>query len=347
MFLGKMIGFLVKVAGKTGVVSLFLALVLNTTLQARDIVDMAGRRVRIPDDIKRLVPYDNKTNVLLFPVAGDLLVAKARAMESPDLKYISPAYLRLREVDTKSSEEVLKLRPDVLIVGSIVGSTEDITRYTAFSEKIRVPLIVVDLDLMRLDKTYEFLGKLLDRPKEAGLCVDFIRGIYSDVKTRTTGKRVGGKAYLANDNNGQRTAPDGSNHEQVFNVMKVQNVAKTDLDEKGFALVSMEDLMVWKPEYIFCIGKGENSPYRTVLKSVLWRNLPAVKNKRVYNVPSEPFLWFDMPPSVNRLLGLIWFNGLFYGQPPATTMQQVQNFYRLFYKYNLSEKEYRHLFSWQ
>jgi len=51
-----------------------------------------------------------------------------------------------------------------------------------------------------------------------------------------------------------------------------------------------------------------------------------------------------MPPSVNRLLGLIWFSNLFYGQSDQVTREKVKNFYRLFYKYNLTDKEYAALF---
>ena len=37
-----------------------------------------------------------------------------------------------------------------------------------------------------------------------------------------------------------------------------------------------------------------------------WRNIPAVRNDRVYVPPDVPFGWFDAPPSLNRLLGVQW-----------------------------------------
>lgn len=325
----------------------FQLLLPVTMLQARQVTDMAGRKVTIPDRITRVLPYDNKTNVLLFPISGNRMVAKARSMESPSLKYISKEFLDLKEFDPANAEAVLSLKPDILVVGAIVDDPGDVAAYVAFSQKVRIPLVVVSLDLMSLDKSYEFLGEVLGKNAEAAACATQIRKIYTEVQQAINGRRIAGKAYMANDNDGLRTAPDGSNHAQLFEVMGIRNAAKVQLDSKGFAVVSMEQILLWNPDWIFCVGKGVSSPYRSILKSPLWRQVTALKTKRVCIVPSEPYLWFDMPPSVNRLLGLVWFSQLFYGLPDVATQSYVRDFYRIFYKYNLTDKEYAGLFRWQ
>ncbi len=320
---------------------------VGTNLFARQITDMAGRRVTIPARLSRVIPYDNKTNVILFPIAGSQMIAKARSMENPSLKYISKDFLKLREVDTKNAEEVIKLKPDLLIVAAFASDREDLVRYEAFSKKVNIPLVVVDLELMRLDKSFEFLGQLLGKSVDAATLSAFIRSIYQEAAHYKVNKRIAGRAYVANDNDGLRTVPQTSNHAQLFEEMGIPNAVKAPLNAKGFALVSMEQILAWNPNYIFCIGKGEACPYRTILKSALWRNITAVKTKRVFWVPDQPYSWFDMPPSVNRLLGLVWFSDLFYGQPNNVTRDKVKEFYRLFYKYNLTDKEYARLFMWR
>jgi len=322
-------------------------LIFSKNTLARQITDMAGRKVTIPDKINSVLPYDNKTNVMLFSVAADLMTAKARSMESPYLKYISNDFLKLKEVDSKNAEEVLKLHPDIIVVVSFTNDRGSLSRYTEFSKQVNIPLVIVDIELMNLDKSYEFLGELLGRQEQVKPYVRFIQQVYANVKANKESKTLKINAYLANDNNGQRTAPAGSSHAQLFDELGINNVAKTSLDANGFAIVSMEQVLAWSPDYIFCMGKGENSPYRTILKSSLWRSLPATKNNHVYYVPSEPYLWFDMPPSINRILGLIWFNQLFYNQSLSATQETITEFYRLFYKYNLTEKEYQGLFKWQ
>ena len=76
-------------------------------IQARQITDMAGRVVIIPDKLSRVVPYDNKTNVILYPVAGSMMIVKARAQENYNLKYVAGDLLNKPEIDTRNAEEVL------------------------------------------------------------------------------------------------------------------------------------------------------------------------------------------------------------------------------------------------
>ncbi|MFT3739319.1 MAG: ABC transporter substrate-binding protein [Breznakibacter sp.] len=314
---------------------------------ARTITDMAGRVVTVPDQIKRVVPYDNKTNVVLFPVAGDLMVAKARSRENPMLQCISSEFLNIREVDTKNHEEVLKLKPDIILVAAFTSGIENLSNYASFSVKTGIPMVFVDLDLMHLDKSFEFLGTLLGRETQAVICADFIRSIYREAMQYKNNSTVKGKVYVANETSGLRTVPAGSNHAQVLDVMGIGNVALTGADTKGFAHVSLEQVMMWNPDYIVCLGKSNNSPYRQILKSPMWKSINAVKRQKVFNVPSSPYLWFDMPPSINRLLALVWFSELFYQQPAVQTQQKVTEFYRIFYKYTLTDSDYRKLFAWQ
>jgi iron complex transport system substrate-binding protein len=311
---------------------------------------MAGREVTLPDTLRRVLPYDNKTNVLLFPVAGELMIARARWMRASYFMFITPAWSRLREVDMRQAEEVMRLHPEALIVGAFPEDRTSIEEYAAFAKRVNVPLVVVDIDLMHMDKAIDFLGNLLGRQARAAELSGFIRSVYRDVEEIQRRNTVGEKrprAYMANDANGLRTAPRGSRHAQLFDVLGVENVVAAPPGANGFAYVSIEQLLLWRPEYILCVGKGEVNPYRTVCKSSLWRTLPAVQSGRVYYVPEDPYSWFDIPPSANRLAGLIWFMGLFGEQTEDITEKHIREFYRLFYNYTLSDREYRRLFEWR
>ncbi len=325
---------------------IFICFWSTTSLIAREITDMAGRKVIIPDKITRVIPYDNKTNVLLYPIAQEKMIVKARAKVSPDLKYISKEYLRLPEADTRNLEEVIKLEPDFIVVGTFVDDKDGLDMYLHFAERVQKPIVFVDIELMHLDKSYAFLGELFQCKEKADRYVDFINDVYGMTKKMVT-KENPSKVYLANMNDGLRTTPDKSSHAQLFDIMHLQNVSKVKMNSNGFANVSIEQIMVWDPEYIFCLGKGQSSPYRNILKSSLWKIISGVKNDNVFFIPAEPFPWFDMPPSVNRLAGMIWFLEVFYDQEPAVTRRKIIDFYKLFYGYELTTKEYEQLFLWQ
>ena len=80
---------------------------------AAEITDMAGRRVTVPDIIEKVLPYDNKTNILIYSISGKKMIAKAWAGENSGMKLIASDYLAKPEIDTKNAEEVLKLNPDI------------------------------------------------------------------------------------------------------------------------------------------------------------------------------------------------------------------------------------------
>ena len=126
--------------------------------------------------------------------------------------------------------------------------------------------------------------------------------------------------------------------------MGIKNAVNAPMDAKGFSIISIEELMSVNPDYIFCMGKGNSNPYNKVTNNNVWSKLPALQDGRIYKVPSQPFIWFDMPPSINRLCGLIWFNGIFNNQPTEVTQKKIKEFYEIFYKYPLNDKEYLALF---
>ncbi|MDR3129213.1 MAG: ABC transporter substrate-binding protein [Tannerellaceae bacterium] len=334
-------------AGLTRIALYIHILLFSLALHGRVVIDMYGRKVTLPDTLRRVIPYDNKTNVLLYPLAGEKMVARARWMRASYFELITPTWMKLREIDTRQAEEVMKLRPEAIIVGAFLDDRTSIEGYIAFAERVNIPLVVVDIDLMRLDKTINFLVSLLGRSERSEALTAFIRDVYHDVATLPPLTGIRPKVYMANDPNGLRTAPRSSRHAQLFDILQVDNVVRSPLEANGFAYVSIEQLLLWQPEYILCVGKGEVNPYRTVLKSALWRSIPAVRQRKVYYVPEDPYSWFDIPPSANRLAGLIWFMELFRGQAKEVTERRIKEFYRLFYGYELSEKEYWKLFEWR
>src|SRR4029077_15394378 len=71
-----------------------------------------------------------------------------------------------------------------------------------------------------------------------------------------------------------------------------------------------------------------------------WRRLSAVRNKRVYLEPDNPFGWIEHPSGVNRLIGLYWLSSLFY---PDATQEDLRattcDFYDKFYELKLTNAQ--------
>ena len=68
------------------------------------------------------------------------------------------------------------------------------------------------------------------------------------------------------------------------------------------ANVTREQVYAWNPDIVVT----NNPEFWKARKEQDWASLPAVAQGRVYLAPALPFGWIDEPPSVNRLLGLLW-----------------------------------------
>jgi iron complex transport system substrate-binding protein len=319
--------------------------------RAREIVDMAGARMTVPDRIERIVSYDPKTTALLYAVAGDMLIARGAGGGSAmhgkmtTVKFIADDYLNIKEIDAANVEEVMRRRPDIVVFGVNLTDAPDLSRYRNYAERSGIALVIVDLELTKLDKSLLFLGELLDRSDKARRCADFITNIYAMAAECRSQTPKAGSAYLAARSTGLMSAPENTSHTQVFTLLNISIVVEGALNAHGFTQVSLEQVLAWNPSFIFCIGAESANPYRTILKSGAWRTVKAVRERQVYRVPSDPFPWIDMPPSVNRIAGVIWLANIFYGRSNEETKHDITQFYRLFYNYELTDKDYNSIFN--
>jgi iron complex transport system substrate-binding protein len=322
---------------------LFFSGLIN--LYPRTITDMAGRTVEIPDKPERVFPYDPKTSILLFPLIGDKMIATSELPGKETMKYIAKNFIQLPVVDVKNIEEVILASPHIIISG-FYNKNDNSEPVLSLGKKLGIPVVLVDLSLDHLDQSYIFLGKLFGREKESRPLVSFMQTLYHRTDSLRTVKRaVTQSAYYTMGASGLLTDPSGSRHTEVFDMLAIPNAAKVALPTGGHSQVSLEQVLAWNPDMIFTSSfRGESNAYSKITTDSKWSSIRAVKNHKVYRVPDQPMGWFDHPPSVNRIPGVIWLCQVFYGQEEAMTMSFIRRFYQLFYKYNLSEAEYYSLF---
>ena len=70
----------------------------------------------------------------------------------------------------------------------------------------------------------------------------------------------------------------------------------------------------------------------------------AIRSGRYYEVPAAPYNWMGFPPSVQRLLGMMWMETLLY--PDAVDFDlktEVQTYFDLFYHCQLTDAQYEAL----
>ncbi len=314
----------------------------------RLITDMAGRQVKLPDQVKRVYAVGH-TIPMVAAVAPDLLASNYRLSEQAR-PYLHPAFFEGKTTPSAGNrftdEEVLKMAPDLVVMEAIPGAEE---RAERLAERLRTPVVLVDLDLLQSKRSFTFLGNVLQRPEQAQVLVDFIRThidpIPAKAKTIPSEKRV--RVYYAEGPDGLSTNPSGSSHTQVLDYVGGINVAQVvNLPDEGMSAVSLEQLYLWQPDLILVWTPAADklTTYQAIMDNPLWRRLKAVKDKQVVQIPWLPYSWFDRPPSSNRILGVLWLAQTLYPEVYRLDLVTLTREYvKTFYHRDISEAEARYL----
>jgi len=123
----------------------------------------------------------------------------------------------------------------------------------------------------------------------------------------------------------------------VLRLIGVANVADAAAGGSGeLTPVSREQIYAWNPDAVMTNNPG----FWKVREGPEWNALAAVASGRVYLAPSLPFGWLDEPPSVNRLLGLLWVGHTLYPAVSTDDLRaEARDFYRQFYRVELDGEQ--------
>lgn len=311
-------------------------------LPTHEVTDMAGRKMLVPDTIRRI--YVNKpASILMYAIAPDMLVSRSLWMNEGTKRFLKPSYLQLPYMDG-SVEEIVKLKPDIIISSfNINPKTKDDA--DKLSKKTGIPVFMVEMDMAKYEPTFKILGKLLNRQAQTDRMIGFLHTYIDSISVKakklTEKQRV--HVYYAEGGRGLNTDPSGSFHSQILDVVGALNVAQTGVVAgQGMSAVSMEQILLWNPEIIL-VWTGMSTSMTTLqyIKSDnLWAKTQAVKNNRVYQIPFQPFGWFDRPPGTNRIMGAIWTAELLYPEVYHFDLNKItREYFDIFYHHNLTDDE--------
>jgi iron complex transport system substrate-binding protein len=316
----------------------------------RTITDMAEREVTIPSTIERVFA-DRFLSLAIFALDPHLL-CNATFSVSPDArKYIAASYYAGKTLTDDEDEEILRLRPDVILIANLGEWSRD--EADKRQRRLKIPVLVVDFAIASWVQTYAFLGRALNRPKASQRIVGwlnrYIVPLHEQAKTLPDDRRPG--VYYAEGHAGLNTEPPGSFHSQVMDYLNVKNVADVKAGSiHGMSQASIEQIWIWNPEVILVWSgypsgmglpreqKKDHNTLQHIVSSPAWAHVKAVEAGRVYQIPSLPFGWFDRPPSTNCLPGVLWLAGILC--PEIVTFDRnaaLKEYYELFYHVRLMD----------
>ncbi|MDD2853012.1 MAG: ABC transporter substrate-binding protein [Desulfuromonadaceae bacterium] len=324
---------------KMFLLTLLFALSCATVAESRQITDMAGRTVTLPDTIRRVFTASPPATYMLYAVDPALLVGVNYTFREEEKRFLRPEIARIPVIGgffgqgkSINMEVLLQHKPDVVVIWSTLGQKAD----ELFVEKLNkagIPTVFVNLDrLENYPDAFLFLGNLLDRKERARKLADYARETFKSVSKAVAAipEKERLKIYYAEGPDGLATERETSWHAELIPLAGGRNVHKGEqqFESGGMEKISMEQVMIYDPEAIIT---HDRTFYDSLAKDRRWQSIRAVKNRRVYLIPGIPFNWFDRPPSFMRLLGLKWLaNQLYPKRYPLDIQAETKQFYKLF-----------------
>jgi len=311
---------------------------------ARIVTDSAGRRLEVPQQIARVLAAGPPASILLYTLAPEKMIGWVRAPTPEEKPFLRESVRELPEYGrltgrggTANLENVLKFKPDLVIDIGSVGPTY-VSLANNVQEQTKIPYLLLDGTLKGTAEVYRMLGDILgvkDRAEQLAR--------YADETLNGFGARLGSipdaqrpKVYYGRGPDGLETGLAGSINMEVLERVGAINVAAS-AGAGGLARVSLEQVLAWNPDVILALDPAF---YRAVKTDPLWTSIKAVRDGRIYLVPKLPYGWFDLPPGVNRLMGVRWLMSVLYPkQFPENLREATRDFYKRFYQVALSEQQ--------
>ena len=192
--------------------------------------------------------------------------------------------------------------------------------------------------------------RLLDEAEKAEQLAAYAEKTFADIAAMDIPEEEKIRLYCGSGQDSLETAPAGSSHGQLSDLVNAVNVAALELGEGTRVQISAEQLLAWDPDVIVTLGEAKagmsgSAAAMAILENPDYAALKAVRNGAVYGVPNAPFSWVDRPPASNRLVGVRWLSGLLYPQYLTFDVdEEVREFFSLFYHVDLTDEQLQALY---
>ena len=316
----------------------------NTAPETRVFTDSVGREVTVPVQIDRIAVSGPMAQIVLFALCPDKLVGISNAWDESAAQYLDTEYYNLPLLGQLyggkgelNLETLLESGAQVVIdVGEAKGSiVEDLD---ALQEQTTIPFVHIDAALATMDETYTLLGDLLGMPDEAKALADYCRSTYDRALTIADSVEKANLLYITGDA-GLNVIAQGAYHAEVIDLLSNNLAVVDEPSSKGTGNeVDMEQILNWNPDVILF---APDSIYDTVAGDAAWQGVTAIQNGAYYEVPMGPYNWMGFPPSVQRLLGMLWMAKVLYPEAADYDLYtEAAQYFKLFYHCDLTREQY-------
>lgn len=295
---------------------LILFFIFAALLQARIIEDHHGRKVEIPEHITKIYAASPPLAMSLLAFNPDLIAGLNTPFNEEQKKYVGSAFSKpivggfMGEGKTPNFEILANIKPDVVLIWARMQGSEKIVNKL---KNLGIPVLYVKNEsIYDLIAQFELYAKLSGDTKRAEELIAYTKKSLSLVESLQDelSKQKQVRYYFAQGLDGLSSECEGSFHLEPFSYAGAKNALNCKMSSNyGMEKISMETILLSNPDVIVAM---EKQFIDNISQNPQFKNLRAVKDGKIFLVPSHPFNYISRPPSFMRLLGIRWLIKSFY-----------------------------------
>lgn len=313
------------------------------------ITDMVGRTVELDAPASTVFGAGPPATALLYTFDPAVMAGWNTPASDQMLQYVPDEIADLPVVGRVTGgkgdfnpEGLLEQGVDLIIDAgdldeSYVETADDLQEQTG------IPVVMLSTDPEELDEAYEILGTLTgnaERAQEIGAhTTEIVETVSATAETIPEEERA--TIYYGAGADALNTAGAGSIHTRVIEAVGAVNVVDIDSERSGRVDVDSEQILAWDPDWV--IVSPDTQEDQIAVDPTSHPNLgtlSAFDEDAYLLTPKQPFGWFDGPPSVNQVLGMIWVaESVYPDEYDFDLTQEVIDFYDVYYHYEMDETE--------
>ena len=311
---------------------------------------MSGEPLTIPAHPQRIYTFSHSFAILVALAPELLSGAPAKFLEHAGSQAYLPEAARqlkpLPQSDNLDLEGVKAQHLDLAIGWDTKGFRRE---QGAQLSRIGLPVLLVQVDkLEQYPATFRYLGNILGKPRRGEALASYIEQASQRLQQATAHiapqQRL--RVYYAESLDGLTSQCGKADRVEVIwlagasNALPCQEVdgyqqKPADLESNNVT-PGFESLLKLDPDVIVTRFAATATQ---MAQDPRWQRLSAVKQHRVYAIPTQPFNWFDRPPSYMRIMGAQWLASQLYPKAvPIDIQSETRHFYQLFFNVTLDEQ---------
>ena len=247
------------------------------------ITDMKGREVTLEKPAARIVALTPADCEILYAIgAGDMLVGRGEYCDYPAQVLEVPAVASGSETNI---EQIITLKPDVLLMGDMDQTDEQVARLEAAG--IRVVVSEAG-DIAGVYTAIDMIGRLMGREDNASAVIASMKSTFDSLTEKSTGDGTQTIYFEVSPLQwGLWTAGTDTFMDEIATMLGMKNCFD---DVSGWAEISEEQVLERNPDFIVTItmyyGEGP-TPEEEILSRAGWENVTAVKNNKILNLQNN------------------------------------------------------------